>query len=65
MDRKQSPETEILTEVLRAILPDIDTELTDHKDPYSSKKIVNKEHIQEDQEAPRSSIEELASLRSS
>jgi glycine betaine/choline ABC-type transport system substrate-binding protein len=57
---KYSPETEVLTEVLRAILPDTDIEVTEHNNPYSSKEVVNKEHIQEDQEAPRYSIEELA-----
>jgi hypothetical protein len=44
---------------LRAILPDTDTEVTEHKDTYPSKELVNKEHIQEDQEASRYSIEEL------
>jgi hypothetical protein len=54
---KRSPETEVLTEVLRAIFPDTDTEVTEHKDPYSSEELVNNEHIQEDQEAPRSGQE--------
>jgi hypothetical protein len=54
---KQSPETEVLTEVLRAILQDTDTEVTKHKDPYPSEELVIKEHIQEDQEAPRSGQE--------
>jgi hypothetical protein len=62
---KHSPETEVLTEVLRAILPDTDTKVTEHKDPYPSEELVNKEHLQEDQEAPRSGIEELAAPRSS
>jgi hypothetical protein len=62
---KCSPETEVLTEVLRAILLDTDTEVTEHKDPYPSIELVNKEHIQEDQEALRSGIEELAAPRSS
>jgi hypothetical protein len=57
---KRSPETEVLTEVLRTILPDTDTEVTEHKDPYPSEELVNKEHVQEDQEALRSGIEELA-----
>jgi hypothetical protein len=39
--RKCSPETEVLTEILRAILPDTDTEVIEHKDPYSSDKLVN------------------------
>jgi hypothetical protein len=42
---KCSPETEVLTEVLRAILPDTDITVTEHKDPYSSEELVNKEHI--------------------
>jgi hypothetical protein len=61
---KRSPETEVLTEVLRAILPDTDTEVAEHKDPCPSDELVNKELIQEDQEAPRSGIEELAAPRS-
>jgi hypothetical protein len=50
--RKYSSETEVLTEVLRAIRPDIDTEVTEHNDPYHSEEPVNNQHIQEDQEAP-------------
>jgi hypothetical protein len=60
-----SPETEVLSEVLSAILRDTDTEVTEHKYPYSSEDLVNKEHIEEDQEAPRCGIEDLAVPRSS
>jgi hypothetical protein len=35
----------VLTKVLRAILPDTDIEVTEHKDPYPSEELVNKEHI--------------------
>jgi hypothetical protein len=42
---KSSPQTEVLTEVSRAILPD--TQVTEHKDPYPSKELVNKEHVLE------------------
>jgi hypothetical protein len=47
----------VLTEVLRSILPDTDTEVTEHKDAYPNEGLVNKEHTQEDQEAPRSGQE--------
>jgi hypothetical protein len=63
--KQGSSETEVMTIVLRAIFLDTDTEVTEYKDSYPSKELLNKEHIQEDQEALRSSIEELAALRSS
>jgi hypothetical protein len=61
---KRSSEIEVLTEVLRPILPDTVTEVTEHKDPYSREGLVNKQHIHEDQEAPRIDIHELAAQRS-
>jgi hypothetical protein len=42
---KCSPETKVLADVLRAILPDTDTEVTEHKDPHPRKELVNKEDI--------------------
>jgi hypothetical protein len=54
-----------LTEVLRAILLDTDTEVTEHKDPYHSEKLINKDHIQENQKALRNGIDKLAAPKSS
>jgi hypothetical protein len=56
VSRKHSLKTQVLTKVLRLIFPDIDTEVTKHKDPYLSKELVNKEQIQENQGALKSCI---------
>jgi hypothetical protein len=57
ISRKHLPKIEVLTEVLRAILLGIDTEVTKYNDPYLCKELVNTEHIQDNQEALRSSPE--------
>jgi hypothetical protein len=64
ISRQCSPETEVLTKVLRAILLDLDTELTEHKNSYPSDELVNKEYIKEDQEALRSGIDVLVAPKS-
>jgi hypothetical protein len=63
ISRKHVSKTKVLIEVLRNILLDTSTEVSKHKDAYLNKSLVNKERIQNDQIAPRSSIEEVVALR--